>query len=67
MPKIDKEMARFEKDLLHSIGEMKRGEHAAVHTAEQIVARMRGRPVGTVKETPKVSTTIRSMPIFWTR
>ena len=59
MPKIDKEMVQFEKDLLQSITEMKRGEHAAVHTADQIVARKRGRPTGTVKETPKVSTTIR--------
>ncbi|MDQ0570017.1 uncharacterized protein (DUF4415 family) [Variovorax paradoxus] len=59
MPKIDKEMVQFEKDLLQSIGEMKRGEHAAVHTPEQIGARKRGRPAGTVKETPTVSTTIR--------
>ena len=39
MPKIDEEMVQFEKDLLQSIAQMKRGEHAAVHTAERIVAR----------------------------
>ncbi|WPH23443.1 BrnA antitoxin family protein [Variovorax paradoxus] len=59
MPKIDKEMAQFEKDLLQSIGEMKRGEHAAVHTPAQIEARKRGRPAGSVKADAKVSTTIR--------
>ena len=42
----DPEMKQFEKDLLQSIGEMKRGELAAVHTPEQIMARRtRGRPV----------------------
>lgn len=41
MLKIDKEMGQFEKDLLQSIAQMKRGEHATVHTAERIVARKR--------------------------
>uniref|UniRef100_C5D0R5 Uncharacterized protein n=1 Tax=Variovorax paradoxus (strain S110) TaxID=543728 RepID=C5D0R5_VARPS len=59
MPKIDKEMAQFEKDLLQSMGEMKRGEHAAVHTPAQIEARKRGRPAGSVKADAKVSTAIR--------
>jgi len=59
MPEIDKNMVQFEKDLLQSFAEMKRGEHAAVHTAEQIVARKRGRPASMVKETPKASATIR--------
>jgi uncharacterized protein (DUF4415 family) len=59
MPKIDKEMAQFEKDLLQSIEEMKRGEHAAVHTPAQIEARKRGRPAGSTKADAKVSTTIR--------
>lgn len=60
MPKTkDTEMEQFEKDLLQSIGEMKRGEHAAVHTPEQMEARKRGRPAGSVKESPKVATTIR--------
>ncbi|BEP54555.1 hypothetical protein GmRootV118_17990 [Variovorax sp. V118] len=59
MPKIDKEMEQFEKDLLQSIGEMKSGKHAAVHTPGQIEARKRGRPVGSVKAEPKVSTNVR--------
>ncbi|SFQ04115.1 BrnA antitoxin of type II toxin-antitoxin system [Variovorax sp. PDC80] len=63
MPRTkDKEMEQFEKDLLQSISEMKRGEFAAVHTPEQIEARKRGRPVGSVKAAPKVSTTIRFDP-----
>lgn len=57
--KKDPEMEQFMGDLLNSIGEMKRGEFAAVHTPEQIAARKRGRPAGSVKETPKVPTTIR--------
>ncbi len=60
MPKTkDPEMEQFEKDLLQSIDEMKHGSHAAVHTPAQIEARKRGRPAGSVKETPKVATTIR--------
>lgn len=59
MPKIDKEKEQFEKDLLQSIGEMKRGEYAAVHTPEQIAARKPGRPAGSTKADAKVSTTIR--------
>ena len=55
----DPEMEHLMGDLLQSIGEMKRGEHAAVHTLEQIAARKRGRPAGSVKENPKVATTIR--------
>jgi uncharacterized protein (DUF4415 family) len=38
---------------------MKRGQHAAVHTPEQMAARKRGRPAGSTKAEPKVSTTIR--------
>ena len=60
MPKTkDPDMEQFEKDLLQSIGEMKRGQHAAVHSPEQMAARKRGRPAGSTKAEPKVSTTIR--------
>lgn len=63
MPKAkDPEMEKFERELLQSIEEMKRGESAAVHTPEQIAARKRGRPVGSVKANAKVSTTIRLSP-----
>lgn len=53
------EMSPFERDLLESVRQAVNGEHAAVHTPEQITARKRGRPVGSVKENPKVPTTIR--------
>jgi uncharacterized protein (DUF4415 family) len=63
MAKIkDADVAQFEKDLLQSIGEMKHGELAAVHTPEQMAARKRGRPAGSVKTNAKVSTTIRLSP-----
>ena len=56
MPKTkDPDMEQFEKDLLQSIGEMKRGQHAAVHTPEQMAARKRGRPAGSTKSEPKAS------------
>ena len=45
--------------LRESLAQAKRGEFAAVHTPEQIMARRAGRPVGTRKADPKVSTTIR--------
>ena len=60
MPKTkDPEVREFEAALLRSVGQAVRGEYAAVHTPEQITARKRGRPVGTVKANAKVSTTIR--------
>lgn len=55
----DPEMAEFEAALLRSIDQARRGEYAAVHTPEQIAARRVGRPVGSLKAAPKVSTTIR--------
>jgi uncharacterized protein (DUF4415 family) len=58
----DPEMEQFEKDLLQSIAEMKRGQYAAVHTPQDILTRRRGRPVGSVKEGCKVQTTIRFDP-----
>ena len=60
MPKTkDTEVLEFEAALLRSVGQAVRGEYAAVHTPEQIAARKRGRPAGTVKANAKVSTTIR--------
>ena len=56
MPKTEKpdpEMLQFMGELEQSLKEAKAGEFAAVHTPEQIMARRRGRPVGSVKETPK--------------
>lgn len=48
--------------LRESLAEAKAGVYGAVHTPEQIAARKRGRPVGTVKADAKVSTTIRMDP-----
>jgi uncharacterized protein (DUF4415 family) len=48
--------------LRESLGEAKAGKFAAVHTPEQIAARKRGRPSGTVKADAKVSTTLRLDP-----
>ena len=61
-PKVDPELTAFERDLLESIAQAKRGDYAAVHTPEQIKARRAGRPVGSVKAAPKVSTTLRFDP-----
>lgn len=57
-PGSDPEITTFEKALLRSVDQMKRGEFAAVHTAEQIKAR-RGRPVGSAQATTKRPTTLR--------
>lgn len=58
---MDPEMAEFEAALLRSIDQTARGE-GRVTTPAQIQARRVGRPVGTVKAAPKVSTTIRLSP-----
>ncbi|NMM13625.1 MAG: BrnA antitoxin family protein [Rhodoferax sp.] len=59
--KVDTELSEFERDLLESIAQAKRGE-GRVTTPEQIMARRQGRPVGSVKAAPKVPTTIRLSP-----
>jgi len=59
--KADTELSEFERDLLESIAQAKRGE-GRVTTPEQIMARRQGRPVGSVKAAPKVPTTIRLSP-----
>jgi len=53
------QLSEFEHDLLESVRQVKAGEFAAVHTPQQIVARRRGRPAGSVAATRKMSTTIR--------
>ena len=50
--KRDPELTNFENDLLESIAQAKRGEHARVHTPAMIHFR-RGRPVGSVASTNK--------------
>lgn len=56
--KMDAEMKAFSSAVLESIHQAKRGE-GRVTTPEQIMARRKGRPVGSVKSVPKVATTIR--------
>jgi uncharacterized protein (DUF4415 family) len=60
-PAVDPEMVEFEAALLRSIDQTTRGE-GRVTTPEQMMVRRAGRPVGTVKVDPKVSTTIRLSP-----
>ena len=55
---VDPEIAEFEAALLRAIDQTAHGE-GRVTTPEQIKARRAGRPVGSVKAVPKVSTTIR--------
>jgi len=50
------DLTEFERDLLESVRQAKAG---GVHTPEQMTARKRGRPVGSVSATRKASTTIR--------
>jgi uncharacterized protein (DUF4415 family) len=59
---VDPEVAAFEKGLLESIGQMQRGEYAAVHSPETITARRAGRPVGTTKAEAKQAVTVRYSP-----
>jgi uncharacterized protein (DUF4415 family) len=60
---MDKETEAFVKAVEESIRQAKRGEFAAVHTPADIFARrQRGRPLGSMKADPKISTTIRLSP-----
>ena len=56
--KMDAETKAFASAVLESIQQAKRGE-GRVTTPEQIMAKRKGRPVGSVKSAPKVATTIR--------
>lgn len=60
--KMDPEVAEFEAALLRSVGQALTGEVGAVHTAEQITARKRGRPAGTTKADAKQRVTLRVDP-----
>jgi uncharacterized protein (DUF4415 family) len=54
------ELSEFERGLLESLEQAKRGEFAAVHTPEMIAGyRARGRPVGSVQSVTKRPTTLR--------
>jgi uncharacterized protein (DUF4415 family) len=56
----DEVLTEFERGLLESIAQAKRGEFARVHTPEAIEARRaRGRPAGSVQAVTKRPTTLR--------
>lgn len=57
----DPEVLEFEAAVLRSLDQAQRGE-GRVTSAAQIVARRAGRPAGSLKAAPKVSTTIRLSP-----
>lgn len=57
----EQDMAEFEAALLRSLDQAQRGE-GRVTTAEELRSRRSGRPLGSVKANPKVSTTIRLSP-----
>ena len=59
---VDPEIAAFERGLMESLNQAKRGEFAAVHTPEQITARRRGRPAGSVQASTKEPVKIRLDP-----
>jgi uncharacterized protein (DUF4415 family) len=48
----DTEMSAFERDLLESVSQTLRGEHARVTAGEAIARRVGGRPVQTVHKQP---------------
>ena len=55
-------LSKFERDLLESVRQAVNGEHARVSTPDAIIARRRGRPVGSLADSRKVKTTIRFDP-----
>ena len=59
---VDPEIAAFERGLMESLNQAKQGVFAAVHTPEQISARRRGRPAGSVQATTKEPVKIRLDP-----
>ncbi len=56
---MDAEMQTFAKDVEESIRQAKAGIYAHVDTSEQIMARRRGRPVGSVQASTKAPVKIR--------
>lgn len=58
---MDAETKQFEKDLLESLQQARRGEAARVHTPEQIAAR-RGRPKGSISPNAKQAVKLRLDP-----
>lgn len=59
---MDKEMKQFAEDVLESIRQAKRGEYGRVSTPEDILARRRGRPPGSVSPNTKQAVKLRLDP-----
>ena len=60
---VDPEIAEFERGLLESIAQMKRGEVGRTHPPEMITGyKTRSRPVGSVKAEAKQAVTVRYSP-----
>ena len=60
---VEPEIAEFERGLLESVGQMKRGEVGGMHTPEMIAGyKTSGRPVGSVKAEAKQVVTVRYSP-----
>ena len=60
---VDPEIAEFERSLLESIAQMKRGEVGRSHPPVMIAGyKTRGRPVGSVKAEAKQAVTVRYSP-----
>ena len=55
----DPEIEEFEQALLRSVEQAKRGEFARISTPAEILKRKRGRPIGSIKASPKIQTAIR--------
>ena len=60
---VDLRIAGFERGLLESTGQLKRGEVGRMHTPEMIAGyKTRGRPVGSVKAEARQAVTVRYSP-----
>ena len=60
--KFDSHLKDFEEALRISIEENLRGKFESLEAPGEVLTRRRGRPQGSTKENPKVSTTIRLSP-----
>ncbi len=60
--KFDSHLKEFEEALRISIEQNLRGKFESLQAPNELLTRRRGRPQGTTKQNPKVSTTIRLSP-----
>lgn len=60
--KFDSHLKEFEEALRISIEQNLRGKFESLQAPNELLTRRRGRPHGTTKQNPKISTTIRLSP-----